>query len=688
MKIQASFLPALLLLLACACGEPALEPQNIPVTSVSVSPSSLEMTVGGTATLKATVSPSDATEKNITWKSSDAAVVAVSGNGELSAKSAGTATVTATAGGKSGSSTVTVIQETIPVSSVQVTPSQLDIFIGEEKTLSVKVLPDNATDKTVTWTSSDPSVATVSEGTVKGLKEGTATVTASSGGKKAECRVTVSRKEIPVEAVSLDKDELSLFVGDSRTLTATVSPADATDKTVTWESSDPSVATVDDGTVNGLKEGTAVVSASAGGKKAECRVTVSLKEIPVEGISLDKEELALFVGDTYTLTATVSPADATDKTVTWSSSAPAVATVQGGAVQAVGKGEASVTASASNGMSVSCRIIVSERSEAVDMGLSVKWANMNLGASDSSEGGSFYAWGELAPKSDYSWRTYKYASGSIDSINKYGDVTDSYVLADMDDAAHSEKGGAWRIPTKHEFKELLDNCDITWSDAPAGYRFTSKINGNTLFFPASGYMEGANLQSGPFCVARYWTASTGSYDGEAAYVGFYDPSRESFDVPPSLNSAERCMGYTIRPVQGTAKTVAEAKVRVEGTEFDFGEVKVGETGTIQVTVTNTGDAELRYYVSLPAIVHDSDNFSENITVSGNAPGAYVSHRLDPGTSDTFLLLYSPQAPGVEEYSKFVVYTNAINGNKRITVRGKCPGTGSSNEDVGYGDWDF
>ena len=217
MKIRALFLLSLLLLLACACGESPLEPQDVPVASVSVTPQSLEMTVGGTASLKAAVSPSNATEKTISWKSSNSAVVTVSGNGELSAKSEGTATVTATAGGKSGAATITVIPSTVPVASVEVKPSLLDIFIGEEGQLTATVLPADATDKTVTWTSSDPSVATVAEGTVKGFKEGTATVTAAAGGKKATCLVTVNRKDIPVEAVSLDKHELQLYAGESYT---------------------------------------------------------------------------------------------------------------------------------------------------------------------------------------------------------------------------------------------------------------------------------------------------------------------------------------------------------------------------------------------------------------------------------------------------------------------------------------
>ena len=586
----------------CGGNEP-VDPPVIPVASISVSPASLEMTVASTARLQASVSPSDATVTTVTWTSSNAAVVTVSSTGELTAKSVGTATVTASAGGKSASAAIRVVAQTIPVESVNLSSSQLDLHVGEEATLNATVSPADATDKIITWSSSDPSVATVSEGRVKALKEGTANISASAGGKKAECKVTVSRSEIPVDKVSLDKETIELGVGDS-----------------------------------------------------------------------------------YTLTATVSPADATDKSLTWSSSDTAVATVEGGVVQAVSNGETIVTVSSSNGKCASCRVIVSERFGAVDMGLSVKWANMNLGASDSADGGSFYAWTELVPKTDYSWQTYTYAAGAINTITKYGDVTDTYVLLETDDAAFREKGGSWRMPTKHEFQELLDNCEAVWSDTPAGYSLTSKINGNTLFFPAAGYMEGTELQPGFFCVARYWTASTGSYDGEAAYVGFYNPSRD--DVPPGLNSAERCMGYLVRAVEGSRQTVPEAKLSVESALFDFGDVNVGETGRIVVAVSNVGDAELKYSVGLPRIIYSTDNFSQNISIQGNAYGASVVHTVAPGASDTFIITYTPVAAGVEEYSRFYIYSNAVNGNKGLTVRGRSPGNGSSNEGLGYGDWDF
>ena len=165
--------------------------------------------------------------------------------------------------------------------------------------------------------------------------------------------------DIPVESVSLDKTELSLVEGDSETLTATVKPDNATDKTVTWSSSDGSVATVDaNGKVTAVKEGTATITAKAGEKTATCTVTVAKKVIAVESVTLNKESLALVEGDSETLTATVKPDNATDKSVTWSSSDSSVATVDAnGKVTAVKEGTATITAKAGE-KSATCTVTV------------------------------------------------------------------------------------------------------------------------------------------------------------------------------------------------------------------------------------------------------------------------------------------------------------------------------------------
>ena len=157
--------------------------------------------------------------------------------------------------------------------------------------MSASVSPEDATDKTVTWSSSDPAIATVGDsGKLTAIKKGSAVITAKAGDKKAECKVTVSQKTIPVESIKINKTELSLVEGETFTLSATITPEDATDKTVTWSSSDPAIATVGDfGKVTAIKKGSAVITAKAGDKKAECTISVLATDPGYGGFNNEKK---------------------------------------------------------------------------------------------------------------------------------------------------------------------------------------------------------------------------------------------------------------------------------------------------------------------------------------------------------------------------------------------------------------
>ena len=169
---------------------------NIPVQSVSLDKTSLELTEGGTGTLIATVEPNNATNKNVTWSTSNASIATVN-NGEVTAVSAGTATITATADGKSATCTVTVTAATVPVTGVTLNKTSTSLYVGDTETLTPTITPDNATNKNVTWSSDDTSVATVdASGLVTAVARGTAVITATAAdgsGANASCTVTVSR---------------------------------------------------------------------------------------------------------------------------------------------------------------------------------------------------------------------------------------------------------------------------------------------------------------------------------------------------------------------------------------------------------------------------------------------------------------------------------------------------------------
>ena len=234
----------------------------------------------------------------------------------------------------------------VAVTGVTLDKETLVFTMGDAaQTLTATVLPDKATNKKVTWTSSDTKVATVKDGTVTpvGVGEAKITVTTEDEGKTAECTVKVN--PVKVTGVTLDKETLVFTIGDaSQTLTATVLPDKATNKKVTWTSDKPEVATVKDGTVTakGIGEATITVTTEDEGKTATCTVTVN--PIKVTGVTLNKETLVFTIGDApQTLTATVLPDKATNKKVTWTSDKPEVATVVDGTVTAVGVGEAKIT---------------------------------------------------------------------------------------------------------------------------------------------------------------------------------------------------------------------------------------------------------------------------------------------------------------------------------------------------------
>ena len=257
----------------------------VEVESVSLNKSEMTLTEGESETLAATVTPENAENKSIKWSSNNEAVATVDVNGTVTAKSAGTAVITATStNGKSAGCTVTVEKKQIPVTEVRLSESTVGIVEGSTYKLTATVLPENTTDsKSVSWSSNNSAVATVdANGTVTAKRAGTAVITATStNGKSAGCTVTVSKKEIPITEISLDKSSATLTEGETTTLTATVLPENTTyGKSVKWSSSNVAVAIVDlMGKVTAKSAGTAVITAtSENGKTASCTVTVNKKD--------------------------------------------------------------------------------------------------------------------------------------------------------------------------------------------------------------------------------------------------------------------------------------------------------------------------------------------------------------------------------------------------------------------------
>ena len=269
------------------------------------------------------------------------------------------------AGGSVTSNAATLTVKAIPVTDVKLNKNNITLTVGGIETLTATVEPTNATNKTVMWSSSNDSVAMVdSNGNVTGIGRGFATITAKAtdGNVSATCNVEVKQL-----VTDINLTDMQINVGETKQVQSKVLPENANEKALKWESIDPSIATVDSqtGEVTGISKGTATIIATAtdgSNVSATCEVEVKQQVI---GITLDKTELSLYTGRSETLTATVKPDNANDKSLIWSSDNEDVATVdQNGNVKAISRGEAVITATAADGQGAKaeCKVTVRKKS--------------------------------------------------------------------------------------------------------------------------------------------------------------------------------------------------------------------------------------------------------------------------------------------------------------------------------------
>ena len=292
MKKTLTILTVLLVGALCfnACGDN--EPVTKDVTSVTLNKTTLILYEGYSETLTATLLPADADNKTLTWTSSDNSIATVN-NGNVTAVKEGTATITATSHNhKTATCAVTVRANTGAVTSVNLNKTATTLVVGAKETLTASVLPPDATNKNISWSSNNNPVATVSTtGEVTAIAVGTATiiVTTEDGAKTATCAITVVAATVPVTGVSLNKTTLELLVGNVEQLTATVAPTNATNKTVTWTTSNAAVATVSAGYVTAVAAGSATITVTTtdGNFTATCEVTVPTPASTIGKVSIN-----------------------------------------------------------------------------------------------------------------------------------------------------------------------------------------------------------------------------------------------------------------------------------------------------------------------------------------------------------------------------------------------------------------
>lgn len=279
----------------------------------------------------------------------------------------------------------------------------------------------------------------------------------------------------------------------------------------------------------------------------------------VTSIALKNMFLDMYVGDTDILSAVISPAYASDNTLTWKSSDTSIAIVDAtGKVTAKGIGSVIITAIANSGSGVKDICVVNVKDhEYVDLGLpsGTLWAICNVGASKPEEYGNYFAWGETTPKKEYSYSTYKWCKGSNKTFSKYctsssyGTVDNKTELEPEDDAATANWGNNWCVPTESQIKELYNSSYTTtkWTtlNGISGRMITSKKNGNTLFLPASGYYSNTSRNNigtnGCFCC---WSRSINKYNCSSTYMLYSNSDQIAF-----ATAASRCNGLSVRAVR-------------------------------------------------------------------------------------------------------------------------------------------
>jgi uncharacterized protein YjdB len=343
--------------------EEELLPDENKNISVNIDSDKLNLTPGESAVLNAVINGGEAGAEVI-WSSSDTGVAAVSADGTVTAAGVGMTQITASYGGAADTCIVTVAA--VEVTGITLPVSDLVLVEGSNYTLSAAITPENATDKTLLWTTSDSDTVRCDGGVLTAVSPGSATITVrTTNGKSAVCYVNVTAAAAEIESVSLNASEITLRPGDSYTLTAEVTPPSSLTETE-WVSSDSSVAGCENGIVTALSPGQATITVSINGMTAACEVAVVGTE-PVS-LTLSETELTLNTGDTYTLTAVTSPDDMPENLLFWESGNENIVSCDNGMLTAHEAGTTYITVRVSNGPEAVCTVnVVDVQPESVSL---------------------------------------------------------------------------------------------------------------------------------------------------------------------------------------------------------------------------------------------------------------------------------------------------------------------------------
>lgn len=326
--------------------------------SVIVNKKSLDLEIGKKDKIIAKVIPDDANDKTITWSSSDNSIVSVN-NGEIVANKVGNAIITAkTSNSFVSLIAVNVVDKIVLPSKITIEKPNVNLNVGENKRINVTFEPSDVTNKGLKWNSSNTKVVIITNGVLTGIRKGTAIISATTI-NGITTKTTVNVSEIKASGIGLNQTSKYLNIGETFKLNASIIPENVSNKNIIWSSSNPKVALVKDGVVFAKKAGGTIISAkTSNGKVASCKVIVT--EVAVENILLSKNEVSLGVLDTEKVYSIISPVNASNKNVVWTSSNSKVAIVKNGVIKALKEGSAIITAKSNNGKKATLVVKVSK----------------------------------------------------------------------------------------------------------------------------------------------------------------------------------------------------------------------------------------------------------------------------------------------------------------------------------------
>lgn len=450
------------------------------------------MTVGEKQLLSVTVLPLDAEETKITYSSSNVSVAAINGLGRITALSVGSTVISAACGGKSSSFTLTVKEKEAAgaaVTELDMGDYEDSMTVGEKQLLSVAVLPVDASDAKITYSSSDVSVAAVNNfGRITALSVGSTVISAACGDKSSSFTLTVKEKE-KIAVTELDMGDYSkkLEIGKTQVLSVTALPLNATENNITYASSNTKVAVINAmGRITALRTGKTKITAYCDGTSASfmLKVIKEKKEVEAAKIEISDYEKKLEVNKTLTLTATVLPSDAKDSKVSYRSSDTSVATVNSsGEVKGISKGNVTIFATAGN-VTKTIPITVFVATAAI---------NINNDYLVLSPGESYHLTASVSPSGAEQGVTYRSSDTLVAAVTKDGMVTakaagstsvivsngDSSVAVSVIVNQPSQKGSDSDennpvIRTEKKYDEIVDTSAVSKIDSDILYNLYSE----------------------------------------------------------------------------------------------------------------------------------------------------------------------------------------------------------------------